>query len=117
LLWPEPRQLPSVTVFPAGSIGARTPGALEGEIWGLSSTLLEDPAVEVEAEVGGSQGFLPLNGPLQDRDCPLQGSFELEDGLLQNKFVSCSRRISINVLLFVYVAFDSSITPKPHPAG
>src|SRR5262249_12408735 len=117
--WPGPRQLPVETVFPAVSLGARTPDAREREPWGLTMPYLcasdsiacfvgrhdfcgpnvegEDPLVEAPA--------WPLNRPFQGR---AGWSFELEDGLLQNKAVRCWVSRQIRVLRLVVKA---SIAP------
>ena len=82
--------MPLEIVFPAGSVGARTPDAPEFEPWGLTSFGRPvRPATEVDVEDPAWQ----LNRPLQGR---AGWCFELEDGLLQNKSVCCWRSRFIN---------------------
>jgi hypothetical protein len=93
-LRPVPRQIPVVIIFPPGSVGARTPGAHDLETYGLTSFARRRwiPQPDRPSEV--EQPTLPLNRPLQGP--PVGRSFELEDGLLQSKFVCVLRSRFIN---------------------
>src|SRR5262249_17368932 len=95
---PGRRQMPVVKAFPAQCL-ARTPEALERELWGLTYYHLVRGA-EV-ADVEDTPAAWQLNRPLQGR---AGWSFELEDGLLRNKMCCLWSRWIINGLRLVVKA-------------
>src|SRR5580704_6596002 len=101
-------------VFPAGSVGARTPGAHDLETYGVLQIIcgltfsarpirrIEPPEPPLEVE---QPSAWPLNRPLQGP--PVSGSFELQVGLLQNKFVCVLRSRFVNGCSISFVAKSS----------
>src|SRR5262249_22244037 len=56
---PARRQIPVVTVFPAGSTGVRSPGAHDVETYGPISYARQDRPIQIETAAS------PLNRPFQ----------------------------------------------------
>src|SRR5262249_23871323 len=81
---PVRRQISVVTVFPAVSIGARTPGAHDVETYGLICAAQQDRPIQIETAA------LPLNRPHEGYGVGC--SSQRQRGVRENKAVFYARK-------------------------